>query len=60
MIPIFAALLLSGCVADEQSPPGNAVDQTPAQTAPAESVVVPILLYHHVRPGSTSALFVSH
>jgi peptidoglycan/xylan/chitin deacetylase (PgdA/CDA1 family) len=63
MIHIFAALLLSGCAGGGQSPIGTAVDQTsnltPEQTAPAESVVVPILLYHHVRPGSTGALFVS-
>jgi peptidoglycan/xylan/chitin deacetylase (PgdA/CDA1 family) len=59
MIPIFAALLLSGCAAGGQSPMRTAVNRTSEQTAPAESVVVPILLYHHVRPGSTSALFVS-
>jgi peptidoglycan/xylan/chitin deacetylase (PgdA/CDA1 family) len=58
-----AALLLTGCAVGGQSPIGTAVDQRSGlaseQTAPAESVVVPILLYHHVRPGSTSALFVS-
>jgi peptidoglycan/xylan/chitin deacetylase (PgdA/CDA1 family) len=63
MLHVFAALLLSGCVAGGQSPTGTAVNQISSlpseQTAPAESVVVPILLYHHVRPGSTSALFVS-
>jgi peptidoglycan/xylan/chitin deacetylase (PgdA/CDA1 family) len=63
MINVFAALLLSGCANGGQSPIAPAVDQTSSltseQTAPAESVIVPILLYHHVRPGSTSALFVS-
>jgi peptidoglycan/xylan/chitin deacetylase (PgdA/CDA1 family) len=48
---VFAALLSSGC---SQSP---ATADAPA--APPRSVDLPILVYHHVQPGSTSTLFVS-
>src|SRR5262249_40054650 len=63
-IQVFAALLLSGGVGHGTAAIGTPV---PAQAsvapdmiaAGAPSVELPILVYHHVRPGSTSALFVS-
>jgi peptidoglycan/xylan/chitin deacetylase (PgdA/CDA1 family) len=62
-IHVFAALLLSGCAGYGTSPTGTPVASrsslAPDLIAPAPSVDLPILLYHHVRPGSTSALFVS-
>jgi peptidoglycan/xylan/chitin deacetylase (PgdA/CDA1 family) len=61
-IHVFAALLLSGCVPVEQSatgPVGPRPSPTPEVIAPAASVDLPILVYHHVRPGSTNTLFVS-
>jgi len=45
---VFAAVLLSGWS-----------QRTAAADAPAPSVDLPILVYHHIRPGSTSTLFVS-
>jgi hypothetical protein len=60
---VLVALLLSGCVGYGMSSIGTPVAPqsglTPDLIAPASSVVVPILVYHHVRPGSTSTLFVS-
>jgi peptidoglycan/xylan/chitin deacetylase (PgdA/CDA1 family) len=63
---VFATLLLLGCVVDVKLAPGKPVDAVSASAlAPgpsagaARSVVLPILVYHHVRPGSTSTLFVS-
>jgi peptidoglycan/xylan/chitin deacetylase (PgdA/CDA1 family) len=60
---VFAALLLSGCAGYGTgaigTPAAPRSSLTPDQIAPASSVVVPILVYHHVRPGSTSTLFVS-
>jgi peptidoglycan/xylan/chitin deacetylase (PgdA/CDA1 family) len=63
-IHVFAALLLSGCAGYGTSAIGTPVAQPSSPTsdliAPAPSVVdVPILVYHHVRPGSMSTLFVS-
>ena len=60
-VEVLAALLLSGCagtsaIGTPVAPPSNL---TPALIAPAPSVDVPILVYHHVRPGSMSTLFVS-
>ena len=58
----FAALL-SGCAGYGTSTTGTPVaprsSLTPDLIAPAPSVDLPILVYHHVRPGSTSTLFVS-
>jgi len=51
---VFAAVLLPGC---SKSPP--APDAPAVPTAPAQSVDLPILVYHHIQPGSTSTLFVS-
>jgi peptidoglycan/xylan/chitin deacetylase (PgdA/CDA1 family) len=63
VVTMHIALLLSGCVGYGTSAIGTPVaprpSLTPDQIAPASSVVVPILVYHHVRPGSTSTLFVS-
>ena len=62
-IHVFAALLLSGCAGYGTSAIGTPVappsSPTPDLIAPAPSVDVPILVYHHVRPGSMSTLFVS-
>jgi peptidoglycan/xylan/chitin deacetylase (PgdA/CDA1 family) len=62
-IEILAALLLSACAGYGTSTIGTPVaprsSLTPALIAPAPSVDLPILVYHHVRPGSTSTLFVS-
>jgi peptidoglycan/xylan/chitin deacetylase (PgdA/CDA1 family) len=63
-IHVFAALLLSGCAGYGTSAIGTPVaprsSLTPDLIAPgARSVDLPILVYHHVRPGSTSTLFVS-
>jgi hypothetical protein len=60
---VLAALLLSGCAGYGASATGTPVSPrsslTPDLIAPAPSVDLPILLYHHVRPGSSSTLFVS-
>lgn len=63
MFQVLAALLLSGCAGYGPSAIGTPVaprsSLTPDLIAPASSVDVPILVYHHVRPGSMSTLFVS-
>jgi peptidoglycan/xylan/chitin deacetylase (PgdA/CDA1 family) len=56
---VFAALLLSGCAIDGQSATDKPVDVVSGPVRIPASVDLPILVYHHVRPGSTSALFVS-
>jgi hypothetical protein len=56
---VFTALLLSGCAVDEKSATDKPVDAGSAPLRIPASVDLPILVYHHVRPGSTSALFVS-
>jgi peptidoglycan/xylan/chitin deacetylase (PgdA/CDA1 family) len=63
---VLAAPLLWGCAVDAKLAPGKPVDAASASAlAPgpsagaARSIVLPILVYHHVRPGSTSTLFVS-
>ena len=62
-VEVLAALLLSGCAGYGTSAIGTTVappsNLTPSLIAPAPSVDVPILVYHHVRPGSMSTLFVS-
>jgi peptidoglycan/xylan/chitin deacetylase (PgdA/CDA1 family) len=62
---VFATPLLWGCAVNGNPAPGkpavsgSALASGPLAGAPAQSVVLPILVYHHVRPGSTSTLFVS-
>jgi peptidoglycan/xylan/chitin deacetylase (PgdA/CDA1 family) len=56
---VFAALLLPGCTVDEKSATQKPVDAVSGPVRIPASVDLPILVYHHVRPGSTSALFVS-
>jgi len=61
---VFTALLLAGCAGYGTSAIGTPVaprsNLAPDLIAPgAQSVDLPILVYHHVRPGSTSTLFVS-
>jgi peptidoglycan/xylan/chitin deacetylase (PgdA/CDA1 family) len=64
---VFATPLLWGCVVNGQLAPrtpvasvsGPVLVPDPWAGVPARSVVLPILVYHHVRPSSTSTLFVS-
>jgi peptidoglycan/xylan/chitin deacetylase (PgdA/CDA1 family) len=56
---VFAALLLSGCAVDGKLATDRSAEATPEPARIPASIDVPILIYHHVRPGSTSTLFVS-
>ena len=63
---LFATSLLFGRAVNGKSDLGkpnvtseSALAPGPLAGASARSVVLPILVYHHVRPGSTSTLFVS-
>jgi peptidoglycan/xylan/chitin deacetylase (PgdA/CDA1 family) len=56
---VFAALLLSGCAVEGKLATDKPVDAAPEPARIPVSIDLPILMYHHVRPGSTSTLFVS-
>jgi peptidoglycan/xylan/chitin deacetylase (PgdA/CDA1 family) len=60
---VFAVLLTTGCAGVGMPATGASVSSQASNAsnliAPASSIDLPILVYHHVRPGSTSTLFVS-
>src|SRR5271156_1430890 len=50
---VLAALLLAGCAVDGKLATDKSVDAAPEPARIPASIDVPILIYHHVRPGST-------